>query len=277
MNALLAFSAILTLLTPATPSGVNPAANAPVVVLISANTEWKVLRALLAEPPASQSPFGEWFAREVGPPGQRRSVVFVHGGWGKIAAAGSTQYAIDRWKPRLLVNLGTCGGFGGVVEKGDVLLVDKTVVYDIVEMMGDPAEAIADYSTTIDLAWVGADLPAGVRRGSLVSADRDLQPSDIPHLQAAYGALAADWESGSIAWVAAHSKVPLIILRGVSDVVGKEGSETYGNMAAFEAGTRLVMKGLLDALPGWVDRFDEAARRRREPARAAAEKAHARP
>jgi adenosylhomocysteine nucleosidase len=270
MSALLTLSAILTLLQPA-------AAEAPVVVLVSADTEWKVLRALLTEPAASQSPFGEWFVREVGPPGRRRPVLFVHGGWGKIAAAGSTQYAIDRWKPRLLVNLGTCGGFRGAVEKGDVLLVDKTVVYDIVEMMGDPAEAIADYATEIDLAWLGRDLPAGIRRGPLVSADRDLQPSDIPRLQAAYGAVAADWESGAIAWVAARSKVPLIILRGVSDVVGNEGSETYGNLGAFEEGTRLVMKRLLDGLPGWVERFDEAGRRRRGPARAEEERPHGRP
>jgi len=90
--------------------------------------------------------------------------VFLHGGWGKIAAAASAQYAIDRWHPALLVNLGTCGGFAGRVEVGDVVLVERTVVYDIIERMGDPREAIADYATTLDLSWVGASPPSKGQR-----------------------------------------------------------------------------------------------------------------
>ena len=39
--------------------------------------------------------------------GQRVRILFLHGGWGKIAATASAQYAIDRWNPCLLINLGT--------------------------------------------------------------------------------------------------------------------------------------------------------------------------
>jgi nucleoside phosphorylase len=46
---------------------------------------------------------------------RRADLAFLHGGWGKVAAAGSTQYAIDRWAPARLINLGTCGGFKGVL------------------------------------------------------------------------------------------------------------------------------------------------------------------
>jgi nucleoside phosphorylase len=68
-------------------------------------------------------------------------VLFFWGGWGKIAAAGSTQYVIDRWRPQLLVNLGTCGGFDGAIERDMVVLAIKTVVYDIVEQMGHHEDA----------------------------------------------------------------------------------------------------------------------------------------
>lgn len=237
----------------------TPSADAPIVVLVSADAEWRAVRAVLPEAKPAPSPFGEWFLHDVATASGQRRVLLFHGGWGKIAAAGSTQYAIDRWKPRLLVNLGTCGGFRGAVEKGDVVLVDKTVVYDIVEQMGDSAEAIADYTTTIDLAWIGKELPAGVRRGPLVSADRDLLPADIPRLRESYGAAAGDWESGAIAWIAARNHVPVLILRGVSDLVGADGSEAYGNLAAFEAGARQVMKRLLDGLPFWLERFDASS------------------
>jgi adenosylhomocysteine nucleosidase len=71
-----------------------------------------------------------------------------------------------------------------------------------------------------------------------------------------YGAIAGDWESGAIAWVAHRNQVPVLILRGVSDVVGPGGSEAYGNLGAFEEGTRLVMKRLLDDLPSWLSRWE---------------------
>ena len=107
-------------------------------------------------------------------------MIFFHGGWGKIAAAGSTQYAIDRWQPGLLVNLGTCGGFAGQVHQGEILLVERTVVYDIIELMGDFDEHIAHYSTFLDLSWLSPPYPHAVRRTLLVSGDRDLLVEEIP-------------------------------------------------------------------------------------------------
>ena len=48
---------------------------------------------------------------------------------------------IGRWCPDLLVNLGTGGGFAGLIVPGEIVLADRTVVYDIVDQMGDPDEA----------------------------------------------------------------------------------------------------------------------------------------
>jgi adenosylhomocysteine nucleosidase len=233
-----------------------------IVVLVSADLEWKAILPLVPGAKVRSSPFGEWFVHETGSARFARPVVFLHGGWGKIAAAGSAQYAIDRFKPRLLVNLGTCGGFRGAIEKGDIVLVERTVVYDIVEAMGDSAEAIAAYATEIDTAWAGRDLPPQVRRGPLVSADRDLRTDEVAALQETYGAVAGDWESGAVAWVAHRNGVPVVILRGVSDLVGAEGGEAYANISVFEAGARVVMKRLFDDLPAWLDRWESARARR---------------
>ena len=109
-------------------------------------------------------------------------MIFLHGGWGKIAAAASTQYAIDRWRPRLLVNLGTCGGFAGHIQRGAILLVERTLVYDIIEQMGDPQAASTITPPDLDLSFLRQPYPQPVRRALLVSADRDICPSDIPML-----------------------------------------------------------------------------------------------
>lgn len=186
---------------------------------------------------------------------ERRDVVFFHGGWGKISAAASAQYAIDQWSPNLVVNLGTCGGFEGGVEKDTVVLVERTVVYDIVEQMLDAEEAIRDYTTEIDLSWLSEPYPHPVLRTVLVSADRDLMAEDISYLKSKYGAVAGDWESGAIAWVANRHQVRCLILRGVTDLVGAEGREAYeGNVQIYVENTEKMMNGLVQHLPNWLEK-----------------------
>jgi adenosylhomocysteine nucleosidase len=219
-----------------------------VVVLISADAEWRALRLVLPGMDEQSSPYGNWFRVEMG----GYAPIFLHGGWGKIAAAGSTQYAIDRWQPELIVNLGTCGGFEGEIERDEIILVDHTLVYDIIEQMGDPEGVIAHYSTEIDLSWLQPPYPHAVRRTLLVSGDRDLLAEQIPELKSLYGAVAGDWESGAIAFVAKRNGVRTLILRGVTDLVGPSGGEAYGNMALFEAKTRQILERLVGALPLWL-------------------------
>jgi adenosylhomocysteine nucleosidase len=224
-----------------------------IVVLISAGAEWRAVRALLPQVEPQSSPLGEWFATDLDLDERQEPVVYFHGGWGKIAAAASAQYVIDRWSPALLVNLGTCGGFEGEIERGAIILVERTIVYDIVEQMTDPQAAIAHYATDLDLAWLGRDHPQAVRRTLLVSADRDLIIEDIPQLKAQYGAVAGDWESGAIAWVAARNNTRCLILRGVTDLVGASGGEAYdGNKHVFDENARTIMEQLVKALPAWL-------------------------
>ena len=219
-----------------------------VVVLISANAEWRSVKGFFPSANLETSPMGEYFNLKL----DKQPITFFHGGWGKISAAATAQYVIDRFKPDLLVNLGTCGGFEGRIETGAVILVEKTVVYDIIEQMTDPDEAIAYYSTDIDLSWLPDTLPADVRRDLLVSADRDILVRDIPMLISHFGAVAADWESGAIAWVANKNRVRCLILRGVSDIVGEGGGEAYGNISLYQHRTDEIMDRLTKQLGAWI-------------------------
>jgi adenosylhomocysteine nucleosidase len=222
------------------------------VVLVSADGEWKVLKSLLAVAAVQDSPLGEYFDQQIGD----RAPRFFHGGWGKVSAAATTQYVIDQFHPDLLINLGTCGGFEGRISRGTIILVERTIIYDIVEQMTDGAEAIDHYSTELDLRWLPSVMPSPVSRGLLVSGDRDIVVEDIPHLVRKYNAVAADWESGAIAWVAGRNRQRLLILRGVSDLVGRGGGEAYGDYDLFLSRTREILKQLLDVLPAWLPAID---------------------
>lgn len=220
------------------------------IVIVSANAEWSAVKEIFPNLDLGQSPFGEYADIRL----QDRALTIFHGGWGKISAAAGTQYVIDRFQPETLVNLGTCGGFAGRIETGTIILVERTLVYDILEQMGDGAEAIQHYSTEIDLAWLKdrEQEKTGVVRGLLVSADRDILARDIPMLIREYAAVAADWESGAIAWVAKKNGARLLILRAVTDLVGEDGGEAYGNIELFRERTKAVMKKLFDQLPEWL-------------------------
>ncbi len=223
-----------------------------IVVLISANSEWRTIRKILPGARIETSPYGEWFV--AGLPGlePEAQVTFFQGGWGKISAAASSQYVIDRWKPGLLVNLGTCGGLKGEVKRGEILLVEKTVVYDIIEQMGEYNSHLGRYATQLDLSWLHPPYPQEVRRTLLVSADRDILASQVSWLRDEYGAIAGDWESGAIAYVAKRNQTRLLILRGVTDLVGEGGGEAYGNKEIYHKETEKVMANLLSALPAWL-------------------------
>jgi len=220
------------------------------IVLISADAEWRAVVEILGAGGIQRSPFGGWFVHNLHAGGD--VLLFFQGGWGKIAAAASTQYVIDRWKPELLVNLGTCGGFDGHVERGEILLVERTLVYDIIEQMGERDAHIAHYTTDMDLSWLKPDYPQPVRRSLLVSADRDLLPQDIVTLAQQYGAVAGDWESGAIAWVARRNNQRCLILRGITDLVSPQGGEAYGDLSFYQQAARSTMRRLLESLPGWL-------------------------
>jgi adenosylhomocysteine nucleosidase len=226
-----------------------------VVILISADSEWLIIKELFPRKKLTATPYGEKFEAAIKVEDSQQPVIFVHGGWGKISAAASTQYAIDRLHPSMIINLGTCGGFEGCVEREDIIFVNKTIVYDIIEQMGDPQEAVNAYTTTLDLKWLGEMTP-GIRRGMIISADRDIVQKDVESLKRQYGAVAADWESGAIAWVANRNNTPLLILRGVSDIVSATDAQAYGDVEHFEQGTRSVMTKLIILLPQYLKQWN---------------------
>jgi adenosylhomocysteine nucleosidase len=224
---------------------------------VCAGVEWQAVRERHPEGAPLASPLGAWLETTAADGRHLHHVVFFHTGVGKIRAAAATEYALARWTPPLLVNLGTCGGFAGAVERGEVVLASRTVVYDMVDRTDGRGPILDGCPTALDLSWLREPYPARVRIGPMLSADRDLLPEDIPRLRSAHGGVAADWESAAIAYVAHAHGTPALILRGVSDLVGPAGGEAYGDPTVFTEGARRVMRELLGQLPRWLTRWTD--------------------
>lgn len=231
----------------------------PIAVLINADIEWQAVKEILQPQQIAQYAFGEWFPAPLSTSSlsnpqlpKRTNFLFFHGGWGKISAAVATQYLIDHWKPPLIINIGTCGGIAGKIDIGTIVLVERAIVYDIHEKMGDQEEHIRHYQTKIDLSWLRKPYPQEVLQTTILSADRDLDIRDIDALFSKYHAFVADWESASIAFVCARNNQRLLILRGVSDVVSSSAGEAYGNLELFRRRAHMIMQDLIHSLPAWV-------------------------
>lgn len=224
-----------------------------IVVTISADAEWMVVKRIYSDCVLQVSPMGDWFQTNINVGDRDETIIFFNGGWGKIAAAASTQYIIDCFSPKLLINLGTCGGFQGVVKKEDIILVTNTVVYDIQERAGNNISHIKHYMTDLDYTWLNIPFPLHNHQSIMVSADQDLDENNIEYLIKKYNAIAADWESGSIAYVANRNDVKCLILRGVSDLVDELGGEAYEDEDIYIEGTEKVMEKLIRDLPAWIE------------------------
>ncbi|MHB8135072.1 MAG: 5'-methylthioadenosine/S-adenosylhomocysteine nucleosidase family protein [Anaerolineaceae bacterium] len=223
-----------------------------ILVIFSADAEWQAAKDYYPNHALENCPYGEFFETY----DSDRKIIHFQGGWGKIAAAASAQYGIQRWKPDLMINIGTCGGFQGRIQTGQILLVDQTLVYDIVEQMGDPDKALQFYSINLDLNWLNKPYPQPVQRGLLLSADRDILPQDIPWLIEKFSGVAADWESGAIAWVCQRNLIRCLILRGVSDLVSTDGGEVYNDLNRFQQSSHQIVSGILIHLNDWIDCVD---------------------
>ena len=225
----------------------------PFVILISANSEWQEVLTCLQSATVSRATLGEFLIKPI----NGEQDVFFHSGWGKISSAAVTQFAIQNRSPELIINLGTCGGLEGLAKIGETLLVDQTMNYDVIESMSDYTQALNYYSCKTDYFWIKDPLPKNTRRALLISADQDIQPKNFDLIAGQFHATCADWESNAIAWVANRNHIPWIILRSVSDLVGRETAETSGNVDLWRHRLPELMRALLETLPWYLSQFQE--------------------
>lgn len=214
-----------------------------IVILICSNVEWKALLKIINYSDLKQSPYGEYFMIDES---KSYNIIYFNTGCGKVNAGGGTQYVCDRWNPELIINLGTCGGFEGLVKVGDILLANETAIYDISEELGEIEETMEHYRTIVDISWIkNREILSNYKKSIIISSDKDIDPEEIKELKNKFNAIATDWESGSVAHIAGKNKTKCLILRGVSDIVGKNKAEMYGNNKLFEERSAQIMKKIL--------------------------------
>lgn len=172
-------------------------------------------------------------------------VVLVQSGIGKTLSALTTTVLVTTYNIDLLINVGTAGGISDKLKTLDVIVSERVAQSDFdLTAFGykrDFSEKrlafIADNSL---INKVKAQKLDNVYFGDIVSSDSFISSKEQAEalLKNFDTALCADMEAASIAMVLDHFKVPFIVIRSISDVVGSD----QGNAMEFSEYLSLASK-----------------------------------
>lgn len=183
---------------------------------------------------------------------------FVETGIGKANAAFSATVICERLAPELLINTGSAGALSRKLSVGDVVIADRLGYSDVDATgfdyaYGQVPQMPAEYLLAEN--WKNRVMEEidmkNIHFGQIVTADSFMSSAVlVRQVQERFPkALATDMESTAIAQIASFYQVPVLNIRGISDMAGQQAAETFDkelNTAAINA--HVVVQGLLQAL-----------------------------
>ena len=164
-------------------------------------------------------------------------VVLVESGIGKVNAARTTQILIDNIKVDYIFNIGVAGGVDNNLDVLDIVIATSLVQHDFditafnhkkgyIPNIGDD---IKTDSKLVDMAINSFNVDGSkIFKGVIASGDIFCTDSLMTNkINKKFGALCVEMEGASIAQVCYLSKIPFLIIRSISDVLGKDNLITY--------------------------------------------------
>lgn len=178
-----------------------------------------------------------------------KRVVLIISGIGKVNASLSTQFIIDKYSPETVINFGTAGGVDNSVKALNYYIVTESCQFDfdLRDLDGVPLGYIQDYDRAFFPSF-SAKIEIDLPKRTLASADRftesALDTQEIRNIKCSL----RDMEGGAISQVCYTNSIPLITIKGVTDVVGNglTAEQFVYNLQTVSAGFPDVIKRLFD-------------------------------
>ena len=162
-----------------------------------------------------------------------KDTVVMQSGVGKTAAAITTTIMMENYDIEGIVNFGTAGGLQKDMEVLDVVISDKIAHHDIDVRTWesgfdqDRTCFSADRYFIEVMKQIMKEDDTRVWIGNIVSGDVFVYTREhVNRIMERYdGALCAEMEGAAIAQTCRHYHCPFIVIRSISDVTVREGSE----------------------------------------------------
>lgn len=167
-----------------------------------------------------------------------RAIVLLKSGIGKVNAAMGATIMHENFSPEYVINTGSAGGFAKELDVGDIIISNKVVHHDVDvtafdyeygQVPGMPPMFFAD-STLVDIAeTVAQELKIQSLTGIIATGDTFMEdPNRVTFVRDKFPTmLAVEMEAAAIAQVCYQYEKPFIIIRSLSDIAGKESSQSF--------------------------------------------------
>ncbi len=172
----------------------------------------------------------------------KNKVIIARSGTGKVNSAIITQYLIDKYHPKLIINTGIAGATDKNLKIGDVIIASDLIQYDVdLTFFGYPRGFVPNVSHDKrrffephkKISHVFQEevsnkyLDIKVIQGRIATGDKFVSDYNTKiSINKIFNAQAVDMESASIAQTAQVNKIPYVVIRTISDLaydVRKEG------------------------------------------------------
>jgi adenosylhomocysteine nucleosidase len=203
---------------------------------------WAVLGAVEAEvwlviDNLSQARETRWNDQAIfqGRMGSQEAVVMPTG-VGKVRAAASVQYLLDRFPIEAIIFTGAAGAINPEVKIGDVIIGEKTVQHDydtggrgvLEEMKTTWFEADPDLVALAAKASQDTELGDRVRIGTILTGDQGIVDSGKREwLRQTFQGDCVEMEGAAVASVCARNNVPFVLVRAITDLADENAQTDF--------------------------------------------------
>jgi len=166
-------------------------------------------------------------------------VVLLQSGIGKVNAAVSTTLLLSKFAPSKVINIGSAGGYAQDLNVGDVVISDQVCHHDVDvtvfgyamgQVPGMPATYAADETLVAEAKAAVVRLGQVTAQVGLIgTGDSFMQdPVRVEKVRADFPALlAVEMEAAAVAQVCVKFETPFVVVRALSDIAGKESSQSF--------------------------------------------------
>lgn len=167
-----------------------------------------------------------------------QDIILLKSGIGKVNAAIGTSLLIQLFKPDVIINTGSAGGFDETLQVGDIAIstevryndVDATVFgYEYGQVPAMPAFYSPDQSLVTIAEKAAEKVGIHSKKGLVLSGDSFMSDHErVQDLKRRFNEpLCSEMEAGAIAQVCHQFDVPFVIIRALSDIAGSDAKVSY--------------------------------------------------
>ncbi|RUL57081.1 MULTISPECIES: 5'-methylthioadenosine/S-adenosylhomocysteine nucleosidase [Lysinibacillus] len=187
---------------------------------------------------------------------ENKEVVLLKSGIGKVNAAMSTTILLHEFKPDVVINTGSAGGYDAALEVGAIVISDEVRHHDVDVTifnyeMGQVPQMPPAFKADAELMKLAEEAVDEIGEhqygvGLICSGDSFMNdPQRVEKVRTYFPQMkAVEMEAAAVAQVCYQFNTPFVVIRALSDIAGKESNISFDEFlpVAAKHSTEIVLK-----------------------------------